>query len=279
MHRRCPTPVPGPRTTRRRESVAVVTPGHNASAPGASRQLPLALRYPPDQRLDTFVAAPAGAVQLLRALAHASRQAGDGDWVYLRGVSGTGKTHLALGVCAAAEEAGRRVAYVPVGTVAGHVDAALEALDQCDVVALDGIEAVAGRRDGEVALFEFHNRARSTGTALLYTARASPDALPIGLPDLRSRLSQCTHVVLSPLDEPGRREVLRQRARRRGLGMDDAAIDWLLRRTDRDLSSLTVLLDRLDRESLAAKRRITVPFLRDVLRDVLGGSAGAAVSS
>ena len=69
--------------------------------------------------------------------------------------------------------------------------------------------------------------------------------------------------------------MLRQRASRRGLGMDDAAIDWLLRRTDRDLSSLTDLLDRLDRESLAAKRRITVPFLRDVL----GGSAGAAVSS
>ena len=31
------------------------------------------------------------------------------------------------------------------------------------------------------------------------------------------------------------------------------------------LGGLVVLLDRLDRESLAAKRRITVPFLRQVL--------------
>lgn len=248
----------------------MVTSDHDASGPGVTRQLPLALRYPPDQRLDTFVAAPAGALQLLRALAHASKQTRDADWLYLRGTSGTGKTHLALGVCAAAEEAGRQVAYVPLGTVAGRVGEALEALHHCDVVALDGIDSVAGQREDEVALFEFHNRARSAGTALLYTARVSPDALPPGLPDLRSRLSQCTHVILSPLDDPDRREVLQQRARRRGLGMDDTAIEWLLRRTGRDLSNLTVLLDRLDRESLAAKRRITVPFLREVL----GGGQG-----
>ena len=47
--------------------------------------------------------------------------------------------------------------------------------------------------------------------------------------------------------------------------MDDAALDWLLRRARRDLGSLTALLEQLDRESLAAQRRITVPFLRKVL--------------
>ena len=54
-------------------------------------------------------------------------------------------------------------------------------------------------------------------------------------------------------------------AQRRGLQVDEAAIDWLLRRVERDLGSLAGLLDRLDRESLAAQRRITVPFLRQVL--------------
>ena len=58
---------------------------------------------------------------------------------------------------------------------------------------------------------------------------------------------------------------MRLRAQRRGLQIDDAAIDWLLKRVDRDLVSLTALLDRLDRESLAAQRRLTVPFLRQLL--------------
>ena len=39
-------------------------------------------------------------------------------------------------------------------------------------------------------------------------------------------------------------------------------LDWLFRRVGRDLGTLTSLLDRLDRASLAAQRRITVPFLR-----------------
>jgi DnaA-homolog protein len=38
-----------------------------------------------------------------------------------------------------------------------------------------------------------------------------------------------------------------------------------LTRTDRDLGSLVLLLDKLDRESLAAQRRITVPFLKQVI--------------
>ena len=67
------------------------------------------------------------------------------------------------------------------------------------------------------------------------------------------------------LDDEGRAAVLRARAMRRGLALDDAAIDWLLTRTGRDLGGLVQLLDRLDRESLAAKRRVTVPFLRKVL--------------
>lgn len=231
------------------------------TSPGSSPQLPLALRYPPDQRFETYLGAPAGALAQLQALA----QVAGSDWLFLAGRGGVGKTHLALATCAAAEAASRRAVYLPLQVAAGRVRSALDALDGNDVVALDGVDAVVGARDDELALFEFHNHARSAGIAVLYTADAAPDALALTLPDLRSRLAQCTRIILSPLDEAGRREVLRDRAQRRGLVLDDAVLDWLLRRVDRDLASLTALLDRLDRASLAAQRRITVPFLRKTL--------------
>jgi len=224
-------------------------------------QLPLALRYPPDQRLESFIGAPDGALAQLRAAA----TGGSRDWIYLVGPAGSGKTHLALALCAAAEQAGRGSAYLPLQAAAGRLRDALEALEGRDVVALDGLDAIAGQRDDEVALFDFHNRARAACVTLLYTATAAPDALGLVLPDLRSRLSQCGRIVLDALDDNGRGAVLRERAIRRGLALDEAAIDWLLTRTGRDLGGLVVLLDRLDRESLAAKRRITVPFLRKVL--------------
>lgn len=229
------------------------------SAPAA--QLPLALRFPPDQRFDTFVAAPDGTIAQLRALARGSAAGG----VYLAGATATGKSHLLLAACAEADAAGRRAAYLPLAAAAGRLRDALDAFEHADLVALDGLEAVAGDRDDEIALFDAHNRARDAGRSLLYAARATPDSLDLVLPDLRSRLSQCARIALEPLDDAGRADVLRLRAQRRGLQWDEAAIDWLLKRVDRDLVSLTALLDRLDRESLAAQRRLTVPFLRSVL--------------
>lgn len=232
-----------------------------AGGTGGGAQLPLALRFPPDQRFDTFVSAPAGAVAQLRALADGAGV----DWLYLAGPAATGKTHLALAACAHAQAQGRRVAYLPLASAAGRLADALGALHDYDLVALDGLQKVAGHGGDEQALFDFHNRARAAGGAVLYAARSLPADLPPGLPDLRSRLGQCVRIRLEPLDDAGRREVLQLRAQRRGLQIDAAAIDWLLRRVDRDLGSLAGLLDRLDRESLAAQRRVTVPFLRKIL--------------
>lgn len=204
-------------------------------------QLPLALHYPRDQRLETFIGAPDGALAQLRAIAVGASH----DWVYLEGAAGTGKTHQALAMCSSAEQAGRLPTYVP----------------------LDGLDEVAGNREDEIALFDFHNRARAAGVTVLYTAQKAPGELGLLLPDLRSRLGQCVRVLLQPLDEEGRAAVLRERALRRGLAIDEAAIEWLLSHTGRELGGLITLLDWLDRESLAAKRRITVPFLRQVLEE------------
>lgn len=236
------------------------------SLSGPAAQLPLALRFPPDQRFESFVAAPEGALAQLHALACGRNDAGGAvAGIFIAGPAATGKTHLLLAACAEAEAAGRRTAYLPLGAAAGRLRDALDAFEHADVVALDGLDAVAGNREDEVALFDAHNRASDAGRSLLYAARVAPDALELVLPDLRSRLSQCARIALEPLDDSGRAEVLRLRAQRRGLQIDDAAIDWLLKRVDRDLVSLTALLDRLDRESLAAQRRLTVPFLRQLL--------------
>nr|WP_218619766.1 DnaA regulatory inactivator Hda [Xanthomonas campestris] len=225
--------------------------------------MPLALRAPSDQRLDSYIAAPDGLIAQLQAFAAGQLS----DWLYLAGPSGTGKTHLALSVCAAAEQAGRSSAYLPLQAAAGRLRDALEALEGRSVVALDGVDSIAGQREDEVALFDFHNRARAAGITLLYTARQMPDGLALVLPDLRSRLSQCVRISLPVLDDVARAAVLRDRAQRRGLALDEAAIDWLLTHSERELAGLVALLDRLDRESLAAQRRVTVPFLRRVLGD------------
>lgn len=224
-------------------------------------QLPLALRAPPDQRFESFIDAPEGVLAQLRLLASARQP----DSLYLAGGPGTGKTHLCLSLCAAAEAIGRRAAYVPLAAASGRVREALESLDANDVVAVDGLEYAAGNPADELALFDFHNRAKAMQQNLLYTSRLAPDALQVSLPDLRSRLAQCVRIVLQTLDDAGRRALLRDRAQRRGLAVEEAAFAWILANVERDPVSLVALLDRLDRASLAAQRRVTVPFVRQVL--------------
>lgn len=231
-----------------------------------SGQLALALRFPPDQRLDTFVAEDPAIVASLRALAQPDGVR-ESRRVYVAGASGTGKTHLAIAACAEATERGLDAAYVPMRTVATRLSDALQGLESRELVALDGLEAIAGNRDAEVAMFDFHNRIQDAGGALLYTAPAWPDALGLTLPDLVSRLAQCTRIGLTSLDDAGRAQLLRLRASRRGLQVDDAAIEWLLRRMGRDPAGLAQVFDRLDRAALAAQRGLTVPFLRKVLGD------------
>lgn len=229
----------------------------------ASRQLPLGLKYSPDQRLENFVAAPPAALAQLQALA-----AGEGSGLYLAGGSGSGKTHLALAACAEAEKHGHLAQYLPLAVLGANLQHVLP-IPQPDVLyALDGVEKIAGMRAAEVALFNFHNAVRDRGARLLYTAGQTAEHLALVLPDLRSRLAQLPRIVLALADDAARSEILRLRAARRGLQFDEAAIDWLLKHHGRDLHGLAQLFERLDRESLAAQRRLTLPFLRQVLAAV-----------
>lgn len=236
--------------------------GSRPPTPEEGRQLPLALRAPPDFRLDTFIGAPPGALEQLQALA----SGGSRDAVLVTGAAGSGKTHLALATIALSRELQRPAFYLEPGALQAPLPAMLEGAEAFPLVVVDGIEAVMGEHGRETALFDLHNRVRAAGGGLLYTSTAAPDALNAVLPDLRSRLGQGIRIPLRSLDDAGRRQVLRQRAQRRGLTIDDAAIDWLLSRAGRNLGELATILDRLDRASLAAQRRITLPFLRQVLQ-------------
>lgn len=224
-----------------------------------SPQLPLALRPASDQRFDTFV----GAEAILASLASLA-QGGPG-FVLLSGPIGSGKTHLALAAVQAAAAQGHAVQYVPLAQLQGHVVAGLAGLERLALVVLDGLDALLGERADEIALFDFHNRAHASGSAVLYTARETAAALPVGLPDLGSRLAQCIQLVLPRTDDELRRAILQRKAQARGLVLDDAVVSYLLRRVGRDMATLVALLDRIDRASLAEQRRLSVPFVRNLL--------------
>jgi DnaA family protein len=121
-----------------------------------------------------------------------------------------------------------------------------------------------------LALFNFFNRHRDLGHKLIISSGVAPNALAIQLPDLKTRLNWGLGLNLQTPDDDGRIAALVYKARRMGLEISLPAGRFLLHRADRDMASLWRLLDRLDQASLAAKRKLTIPFLKQIFDENLG---------
>jgi DnaA family protein len=221
------------------------------------RQLVLAVRLPDSAVFDAFHPGPNGeAVEYLR---HVTARGTPGAWLW--GPAAVGKTHLLQAACGSVVGA----AYLPADELAARGPAALEGWEDRPLVCLDDLQRLAGDPAWELALFSLVNGLGEHGGKWLAAAAASPSASGIRLPDLVSRLSWGTAFRLEPLDEEERIAALRLRARHRGLELPPETARYLMRRLPRDMRALCDWLDRLDVASLAAQKRLTVPFVRDVI--------------
>lgn len=220
------------------------------------RQYPLDFATGDPPSFENFVPGPnREAAAMVRELA-----AGRGErYLYLAGPVGAGKTHLLV---AAARAAGGFY-FDPGDPDLGS--GVTQGLAAARLVCLDGVGAAAGRPEWEQALFRLFNELESAGTPLVAADRSPPGRLGLALPDLASRLASGPLLRLGGLSEPDLGQVLTARARARGLELPPQVAAYVVRRERRDAAHLLRLLDRLDRQSFAAGRRLTIPFVRGLL--------------
>lgn len=231
-------------------------------------QIPLPLRLDKHALFETFAAGDnAAAVAHVGALAE-GRAA---DLVWLAGAAGMGKTHLLQAACRRAGEAGLRAMYARLGTdIETHPDQLLGS-ERLDFLALDDVDTVAGQADWEARLFSVLNEFHARGGRLVLAARAVPAAAEFALADLASRAAGAALYRLKPLDDEARLNALMRHAASRGLDLEPSAARFLLNRVDRGMPALCAWLDRLDLAALAARRRLTIPFIRATLAAPDGG--------
>ncbi len=117
------------------------------------------------------------------------------------------------------------------------------------------------------AAFALFVQAASLGTTVARRRRVSRRSTCQLREDLRTRLGWGHVFALQPLAEPETRAALRREADRRGVFLSDEVMDYLLTRFDRDLKHLMAQLERLDRFSMANKRAITVPLLKQMMAE------------
>ena len=195
------------------------------------RQLALGISPPPQPTLDNFV--PGANAELLAQLRNLVSGVLAENILYVWGEAGSGKSHL-LRACAG-----------------------LHAVD--DVETLDDAS--------QIDLFNRINEVRQSGGAVLVAGNAQPAQLPLR-EDLKSRLAWGLVYHVKPLTDEERATYLRAEAGRRGMRVPDEVIGYLLTHVRRDLPTLLAILDELDRTSLELKRPVTLPLVREALKEM-----------
>jgi DnaA family protein len=227
------------------------------------RQLPLGIRLADRAVFASFLAGRnAQAVEHVRKLAKGELSGA----AWLCGPVGSGKTHLLQAVCVDASKT-QRAGYFPLAELGSFGVGVVDGLPALDCLCFDDLDQVIGKLDWERALFGVFREMDERGARLVVSAKSPPALLAWSLPDLGSRFAASSIFQLRTLEDSEQKEALQLHAQARGFELPDETARWLQRRYPRDMHSLHNLLDTLDEASLVAQRRLTVPFIRSVLRE------------
>lgn len=201
---------------------------------------------------------------IVNELKKASKGEGE-QFIYLYGAKGEGRTHLLQATCHEASSFHLRAVYIPLKEYKQFSCAIFEGMENLDLICLDDISALAGKKAWEEAFFHLYNRVRESKTRLIMTSDVLPNMLTWALPDVLSRLYWGLVCVIKPLNDVGKLKILLMRAKERGIILSEEVGKFILNHCPRHLTTLFTILDKLDAISLSQQRKLTIPFVKCVL--------------
>ena len=187
------------------------------------------------------------------------------QFIFLYGSGGVGCSHLLQAACNQMDRRGGRSIYLPMSELVYYSPQLLEGIERLQLVCIDDLGKIAGVPEWEEAIFDLFNRLRDSSTRLLIAADSPPKNLDIKLPDLVSRLTWGLVYQVQPLNDTEKVAALQLRAHMRGLEMSEEVARYIIYRSSRNMVKLFQVLHKLDSASLRAKRKLTIPFVKEVM--------------
>jgi len=225
------------------------------------KQLPLEFEFQSNQSFNTFY--PGNNEEVINHLQHFFSH--DEQQIFLWGEIGTGKTHLLQAVCQESIQQNKTCFYFSFDSKQLPDTAILNGLESFDVVCFDNIDKIAEDSNWEHAFFNFFNLHRDDNKQLILSANCPPKYLTIQLADLKTRMSWGLTLKIFPLSDVQQLEALIYKANDLGFEIPVNVGKFLMSHYARDLPSVWVLLDKINHATLAAKRKLTIPFLKQIM--------------
>jgi DnaA family protein len=229
-------------------------------------QIPLKMSLRDDASFDTFVAEQESVAMVLSQLQQPQVSQFSGCY-YFYGDSGVGKTHLLQAACRFYTEKHKQSVYFPMANPAlPLIPDIFQGLEVTDLVCLDDVEQIVGQVQWETALAGFLAKSRVMGHRVLLTGRSPLLDWPVVTDALKKELVLMVPIQLMPLS--GQRELvlaLQRHALYMGFELPVEVGNFLIKRFSSDLQELLMVLKLLEQATLAEKRRLTLPFVKEVL--------------
>jgi len=228
-----------------------------------SSQCSLGLELPEDIHFDHFIGEENQ--HILDALMRLLKSKGD-NFIFLHGARGSGKTYLLQATCQHALDLSLSAIYFSLRDVADNIECLFENMEQLTLVCIDDIDVLQANRALEEPLFHLFNRIKTNLGKLVIGSGIPLKALSLSLPDLYSRLHWGLSLDIKALSDDELIDVLKLNAHSAGLGLSHEVCQFLFKRVPRDIASLQHIFQKLNEASFIEKRRLTVPFVKEVLK-------------
>ena len=227
--------------------------------------LPVSLRS--EARFDSFIVSSEN-MHVIAGLKQLASPASQPTVLGLWSEKYSGLSHLLQALCAECQQSGVRAQYLPLKELlSSPAEAVCEGLDDFALVCVDDIELCAGHPEWQQALFHLFNRLQEKHRSFVWAMHQSPAEFNMELADLRSRLLSGLVFRIAPLGDDDKMVLMQQRSQQLGLDMSDDLARYILTRHARNLNALLELIDVLDAQSLSQQRRLSIPFVREFLKN------------
>ncbi len=112
------------------------------------------------------------------------------------------------------------------------------------------------------------NLVKEHNSKLLLTTSVLPKFLPYKLPDLRSRILSAPLLKLVENNEDLLRIILVKEFSSRQIKVSKEVIEYMIRHITRSTFELAKMVEVIDTISMQKKRGVTVPFIKEIIRDL-----------
>jgi DnaA family protein len=181
--------------------------------------------------------------------------------VLIHGPAGVGKTHLLRGLL---EARPGLCAYVDLRGET-PVEEGVAEIDGKGVLLLDHLEALSAAERRYAWVLERFNRFLHAGKGIVGAARRGVSGLEGIDEHLASRLRSGLEVAVHPPDDGVRERILLRWAEERSVSLAPRVVRYILGRVPRGIRQLRELLAELDHRSLAQRRKLSIPLVKEIL--------------